>query len=102
MSSILTNNGAMVALQTMKMINKDLGGVQNMISTGKKVSDSKDNAAVWAISTVMKSDVSSFKAVGDSLALGQSTVAVARNASEQVTDLLQEMKTKIVAKNSSI
>ena len=97
MSSVLTNNGAMVALQTMKSINKNLNGVQDMISTGKRVADAKDNAAVWAISTVMESDVSSFKAVGDSLALGQSTVAVARNASEQVTDLLNEMKAKIVA-----
>lgn len=97
MSSILTNNGAMVALQTMKSINKNLGGVQDMISTGKRVSNSKDNAAVWAISTVMQSDVSSFKAIGDSLALGQSTVSVARNASEQVKDLLVEMRTKIVA-----
>lgn len=97
MSSILTNGGAMVALQTLKGINKNLGGVQDMISTGKKVATSKDNAAVWAISTVMKSDVGAFKAVSDSLALGQSTVAVARNASEQVTDLLQEMKSKIVA-----
>ncbi len=97
MSSILTNGGAMVALQTLKGINKSLGGVQDMISTGKKVATSKDNAAVWAISTVMKSDVGAFKAVSDSLALGQSTVAVARNASEQVTDLLQEMKSKIVS-----
>ncbi|MEM6602459.1 MAG: flagellin [Pseudomonadota bacterium] len=97
MSSILTNNGAMVALQTMNMINKDLGEVQDMISTGKRVSDAKDNAAIWAISTTMESDVSSLKAVGDSLALGESTVSVARNASEQVTSLLQEMKTKIVS-----
>lgn len=97
MSSILTNNGAMVALQTMRMINKDLGSVQDMISTGKRVANAKDNAAIWAISTVMESDVSSLKAVGDSLALGQSTVSVARNASEQVTGILEEMKAKIVS-----
>ena len=97
MSSILTNNGAMVALQTMKSINKDLGGIQDMISTGKKVANAQDNAAVWAISTTMEADVSSFKAVSDSLALGQSTVAVARNATEEVTELLQEMQTKIIS-----
>jgi flagellin len=95
--SILTNQGAMVALQTMKSINKDLGGVQDMISTGKKVATSKDNAAIWAISSVMESDVSAFKAVSDSLALGQSTVSVARNASEQVKDSLVEIKDKIIA-----
>ena len=61
------------------------------------VATSKDNAAVWAISSVMESDVSAFKAVSDSLALGESTVAVARNASEQVKDTLVEIKSKIIA-----
>ena len=97
MSSILTNNSAMVALQTLKSINKDLAMTQNEISTGKSVSSAKDNSAVWAISKVMESDVAGFKAVSDSLALGESTVAVAANAANTVTDLLTEMKGRIVA-----
>jgi flagellin len=97
MSSILTNNGAMVALQTLKSINKDMGNIQNLISTGKQVSSAKDNSAIWAISKVMESDVSGFKAISSSLSLGQSTAAVARQASETVTDLLTQMKEKIVA-----
>jgi len=68
-----------------------------MISTGKKVASAKDNAAIFAVSKVMESDVAGFKAVSESLALGESTVSVARNAAETVTDLLTEMKTKIVA-----
>ena len=47
MSSILTNNGAMVALQTMKSINANLGMTQSEISTGKSVASAKDNATVW-------------------------------------------------------
>ncbi|WP_298853597.1 flagellin [uncultured Ruegeria sp.] len=97
MSSILTNNGAMVALQTLKSVNKNLAMTQNAISTGKDVATAKDNSAVWAISKVMESDVKGFNAIKDSLALGESTVAVARNASETVTDLLTQMKGKIVA-----
>ncbi|WP_170451425.1 flagellin [Ruegeria arenilitoris] len=97
MSSILTNNGAMVALQTLKSVNKNLAATQNAISTGKDVATAKDNSAVWAISKVMESDVNGFNAIKDSLALGESTVAVARNASETVTDLLTQMKNKIVA-----
>jgi len=97
MSSILTNNGAMVALQTLKSINNNLGKTQDMISTGKSVGTAKDNAALWAISKVMESDLNGFKAISSSLALGQSTVSVARQASERVTDLLTQMKEKIVA-----
>ena len=97
MSSILTNNGAMVALQTLKTINSSLETTQGQISTGKRVADAKDNAAVWAISKVMEADVKGFKGISDSLNLGESTVAVARSASETVTDLLTDIKGKIVA-----
>ncbi|MBV2359326.1 flagellin [Thalassococcus sp. CAU 1522] len=97
MSSILTNNGAMVALQTLKSINSRLADTQSEISTGKSVASARDNAAVWAISKVMEADVKGFKGISDSLNLGESTVAVARQAAETVTDLLTEMKGKIVA-----
>ena len=96
MSSILTNNSAMVALQTLKSINSNLGKVQSEISTGKTVESAKDNAAVWAISKVMSSDVEGFKAISDSLSLGQATVGVALNGAETITDLLTEVKGKIV------
>lgn len=97
MSSILTNNSAMVALQTMKSINANMNKTQSEISTGKSVASAKDNAAVWAISKVMESDVEGFKGISDSLNLGSSTLSVARQASETVTDLLTQMKGKIVA-----
>jgi len=97
MSSILTNTGAMVALQSLKAINADLARTQSLISTGKSVGSAKDNAAIWAISKVMEADVQGFKGIADSLSLGESTVAVARKAAETVTDLLKQMKEKIVA-----
>lgn len=97
MSSILTNSSAMVALQTLKSVNSNLQQTQSEISTGKSVASAKDNSAVWAISKVMESDVKGFKGIQESLSLGESTVAVARNASETVTDLLTDIKGKIVA-----
>jgi flagellin len=97
MSSILTNNGAMVALQTLKTINSDLSKTQSMISTGKEVASAKDNSSVWAISKVMEADVAGFNAISDSLSLGESTLAVASEAAETVTDLLTDIKAKVVA-----
>jgi flagellin len=101
MSSILTNTSAMVALQTMKGINASLNKTQADISTGKSVASAKDNAAVWAISKVMEADVEGFKGISDSLAVGNATLTVARNAAESVTQLLTEMKGKIVAAQAS-
>ncbi|MFZ5709222.1 MAG: flagellin [Pseudomonadota bacterium] len=97
MSSILTNTSAMVALQTLRGINSNLSKTQNEISTGRSVGSARDNAAVWAISKVMEADVKGFKGISDSLSLGEATVAVARQASETVTDLLTQIKGKIVA-----
>lgn len=101
MSSILTNNSAMVALQNLKQINQNLATTQNEISTGKKISKAQDNSAMWAISKVMESDVSGFKAVSSALALGESTVAVASTGAEKITDLLKEIKEKVVAATGS-
>ncbi len=97
MSSIITNNSAMIALQTMRTISSNLSDTTSQISTGKRVATAKDNAAVWAISKVMEADVQGFQGISDSLALGSSTIAVARQASETVTSLLTQMKGKIVS-----
>lgn len=96
MTSILTNTGAMVALQTLQSINSNLTDAQNQISTGKTIASAKDNSAVWAISKVMESDVAGFNAVSDSLALGQGTVDVALAGVEQITDILNNIKEKVV------
>jgi flagellin len=95
--SLLTNTSAMIALQNLRTVNTGLATVQEQISTGKKVGSARDNAAIFAISTVMQSDVQGFKAISSSLNLGSSTVAVARGAAEQITELLTEMKGLIVA-----
>ena len=100
MSSINTNNGAMVALQTLKSINKDLSATQNEISTGKRIASAKDGSAIWAISKVMEADVAGFKTVKDSLAVGEATVAVASAGAEQIVSVLEEMKALAVSATS--
>lgn len=97
MSSILTNTSAMVALKTLRGVNSQLAMTQNEISTGKAISSARDSASIWSISKVMESDVKGFKGISESLSLGQSTISVARNASETVTDLLTDMKGLIVS-----
>ncbi|QBF29713.1 flagellin [Thalassococcus sp. S3] len=100
MSSILTNNGAMVALQTLKSINSDLDKTQNAISTGKDIATAKDGSAIWGISKVMESDVAGFEAVSDALSLGESTVAVASAGAERVVEVLKEIKELAISANS--
>jgi flagellin len=91
MSSILTNNSAMVALQTLKSINMNLAETQDQIATGKEVGSAKDNSAVWSISKVMEADVAAFDAVSKSLDVGQSTLAVAATGAESIVETLKDM-----------
>jgi len=100
MTSILTNNGAMVALQTLQSVNNDLTDTQNQISTGKKVGAASDNAAVWAISKTMESDVAGFEAISEALAVGEATVSVASAGAEQIVDTLTDIKALIVSAQS--
>jgi flagellin len=93
--------GAMVALDTLKGINKNLGMVQNEISTGKSINSAKDNAAIWSISTVMETDVAGFEQIGNSLNLGSATVGVARTASEEIVSELQDIRDDIIAAQES-
>lgn len=57
MISVNTNQGAMAALQSLTVNNRDLEVTQNRISTGLKVASAKDNGAIWAIANRMRSDV---------------------------------------------
>ena len=100
MSSIRPNNGARVALQTLKSINMDLEKTQNAISNDKDIGSAKDGSAIFAISKVMEADVAGFEAISDSLSLGESTVAVASAAAEQVVEVLTDMKRLAVSANS--
>jgi flagellin len=87
----------MTALQTLSMTNKALTETQNRISTGLRVADASDNAAYWSIATTMRSDNSALSTVRDALGLGAATVDVAYTGLTSAIDVVDEIKTKLVA-----
>ena len=97
MSSILTNDSARIALATLQGINGSIADTQREIATGRRVASAGDNAAVWAISKTMEADVVGYRRISDSLALGDATLSVARRGAETITDLLTDMKGRVVS-----
>ena len=97
MTSVNTNYGAMVALQQLNKTNSDLATSQSRINTGLKVAGAKDNGAIYAIAQSMRSDVSAYGSVKQSLDRTISTVDTALAAGEAISDLLVEMKDKALA-----
>lgn len=96
-NSVHTNTSAAIALQNLTRTNERLGDVQSRISTGLKVQGAKDNAAVWAIAQQQRADVGALSAVKQSLDRATSIADVALSAGESVSDLLNQLKEKVVA-----
>lgn len=97
MTSILTNNSAMAALQTLRAIGTNMTDTQRQVSSGLRVQVAADNAAYWSISTTMRSDNMALSAVQDALGLGAAKVDVAYAAMEVSVDLVSEIKARIVS-----
>jgi flagellin len=97
MTSLLTNASAITALQNLNATNKSMQMTQEHISTGMRVANASDNAAYWSIATTMKSDNSALSTVKDALGMGSATVDVASAALKTTSDLVTQMKTKLVA-----
>lgn len=95
MFSVVTNNNALAALQALNNTQKSMATTQNRITTGLKVAGAADNASTFSIAQGMRSDVSGLKAAAQSIALGKSTVEVAVNAAQQISDKLNELKGKV-------
>lgn len=96
-NSVHTNAAAAIALQNLTATNERLGDVQNRVSTGLKVQGAKDNAAIWAIAQGQRADIGALSAVKQSLDRATSIADVALSAGESVSDLLNQLKEKVVA-----
>lgn len=97
MTSILTNNSAMAALQTLRTVGKTMAETQRQVSSGQRVQIAADNAAYWSISTTMRSDAMAVSAVADTLGLGAAKLDVAYAATDSIVDILSEFKARLVA-----
>ena len=95
--SVHTNEAALIALQNLNKTSSDLQDVQNKISTGLAINSAKDNASVWAIAQGQRADIGSLGAVKMSLDRATSIADVASTAGSTISDLLVQMKEKVVA-----
>ncbi|MCZ8194384.1 flagellin [Brevundimonas sp.] len=95
--SVNTNVSAAIALQNLTRTNQRLDDVQGRISTGLKVQGAKDNASIWAIAQAQRAELGALNAVKQSLARATSLADVALSAGDSISDLLNQLKEKVVA-----
>ncbi|HWE44620.1 MAG TPA: flagellin [Caulobacteraceae bacterium] len=95
--SVNTNSAAMIALENLNATQNNLNTAQNQISTGLSVNNAQDNASVWAIAQGQRAEVSAMGAVQSSLNRATSIADVAMTAGTAISDLLNQLKAKIVS-----
>ena len=95
MSSLFTNNAAMTAQLTLKLIGQNLDKTNDVISTGLKINGASDNAAYWAIATQIRQDNASLGAVKDSIGQGLGVVNITYQALNTMVGELAEVKRKL-------
>lgn len=95
--SVHTNKAALTALQNLNRTNDELASTQNRVNTGLRIGNAKDNAAIWAIAQGQRADIGALSAVRQSLQRASSVAEVSLSAGDTVSDLLVQIKEKVVA-----
>lgn len=101
MLSIVTNAGAISAVDSLRSIGSVRDAQHSQLVTGLRVASAQDNSAYWSISKTMGSDNKAFAAVADSLSFGAATVDVAYTGMTAVMDVVEEIKKKLISAQES-
>ncbi|MDL2401453.1 flagellin [Rhizobium mayense] len=97
MSNVTTNPAALAALTVLRGVTKDLGVVQEQVSSGYRVENASDDPTYWSMSKTMQSDQNSLSTITDALGLGASKVDTASTAMDTVVNLLTQIQAKLVS-----
>ena len=92
--SVNTNAGAMAALQSLNATNKSMNTVQSRINTGLNVASTKDDSAKYTVAQTLRGDLGKLGAVTSSLNNAKSVTDTAVAGAEQISDILNQMKSK--------
>lgn len=93
MTSVNTNFGALVALQQLNSTNRDLGVVQNRVSTGLRVSSARDDGAVFAIGQGQRARLGTIDAVRRGIDRANVVIDTGLTAGERIGNVLSELRT---------
>jgi flagellin len=97
MTSIHTNASAMEALASLRLLSARSTTEHAAVATGLRIGEAADGVSYWSIATGMRSDMKSLAAVQDALGLGAAKADVAYAAMDQVSGVLTEIQSRLIA-----
>jgi flagellin len=96
-TSVLTNTGAMIALQNLEMVNNSLNRAQNQVSSGLAVSSASDDAATWVVSTTMNANIASLTQVSQGLGNAASILGTAVSGATEIASLVAQIRAAVTS-----
>ncbi len=95
LSRIGGNIQAMQALQSLNMVNKELGTRQLRLATGKRINSAEDDAAGFVISRTLQGRTKGLSAALNNVGDAKSMLSVAEGGLDGILDILETMKEKV-------
>ncbi len=95
--SVHSMAGVNASLRHLEGLSRDKLAVETRIATGLKVGSARDNGTVWAMARGMRAANESRSAAMRSIDFATGTVEVALAAATGISDIMGEMKSKLVA-----
>ena len=96
MNAINTNEGAMVALQTLNSTSTALNAVQKQISTGYRVADATDDGAAYAVAQRVRSDVGALTSANQQLGNMQGLLSTTTSGLNNISNTMSSMRDVLV------
>lgn len=92
MNSVITNAGALVALQSLNRTNDQLAISQKRVSTGLRVADAKDDGAAFAVAQKVRGDMAGVTSANEQLGGAKGLLDTTLAGLNKISATLQDVK----------
>ncbi|MDR3539198.1 MAG: flagellin [Acetobacteraceae bacterium] len=96
LNSVITNVGAMIALESLNKTNQAMSVVQKQVSTGYRVADSTDDGAAFAIAQTVRSTVGALTSANQQLGNVQGLLSTSQSGLTNISNTMASMRNVLV------
>ena len=101
LNSVVTNESAMIALQSLDRTNANLATVQKQVSTGYRVADAVDDGAAYAIAQGIRSTIGALSSANQQLGNSQGLLSTTKSGLNNISNTMTSMRDVLVKLSDS-
>jgi flagellin len=100
-NSVVTNTGAMIALESLDKTNSQLNSVQKQVSTGYRVADATDDGAAYAVAQSVRSTVGALTSANQQLGGVQGLLSTTQSGLNDISNTMSSMRDVLIKLSDS-